>query len=149
MNHESALLKRFLLWSTRQGWRLGRNSKGGAWAGKMLREYPSSTRAGAGRIVEIFNARFLHFGLLFSKDGGESDLIGWRPLRITSEMVGQTIAQFAACEVKTENVATTKEQINFLAQVRKAGGFSTIVREKGGAFEFDKGGSPVPEDTCV
>ena len=140
MNHESALLKRFLLWSTRQGWRLFRNSVGVGFVGRELRSYPSSTRAGSAMIYEIAGRR-IRFGLC----DGSSDLIGWRSLRITSEMVGQSIAQFCACEVKTEGVAMTREQINFLAQVRKAGGFSTIVREKGGAFEFDRGGSQIEE----
>ncbi|HET6499034.1 MAG TPA: hypothetical protein VFH17_08300 [Coriobacteriia bacterium] len=138
MNHESALLKRFLLWSTRQGWRLFRNSVGVGFVGRELRSYPSSTRSGAAVIYEIAGRR-IRFGLC----EGSSDLIGWRSVRVTAEMIGSQIAQFCACELKTENVTTTKEQINFLAQVRKAGGFSTVVREKGGAFEFDKGGSPV------
>ena len=142
MNHESAMIKRFLLWATEHRWRLGRNSKGGAWQGKLLRDYPTSTREGAGKIVEIFNAHFLQFGLRFSDSGGESDLIGWRPLLIRREAVppeGLLIAQFCAAELKTPNVRTTKEQINFVEQVRKAGGHGVFVREKAGAWEIDEG----------
>lgn len=140
MNREGVLIKRVLLWATRHGWRLGRNSKGGAWQGKFLRDYPCSTKRGAGRIVELAEARLLQFGLRFSDAGGESDLIGWRELKITSEMVGRTVAQFVALELKTPNVKATAAQRNFVAQVRRAGGYAAIVRDRGIELEFDEGG---------
>ncbi|HUU97270.1 MAG TPA: hypothetical protein VM487_16150 [Phycisphaerae bacterium] len=139
MTTEGLLIKRMLLWATTKGWRLGRNSKGGAYTGQLVAQYNASGRNGSLRMVSLKNARFLHFGLLFGKGGGESDLIGWRTLRITPEMIGTRVAQFVAAELKTPNVRTTTEQRNFLAQVRKAGGLGLVVRDRAGELVMDEG----------
>lgn len=134
MNREGILDKLFAVWATRRGWRTFRNSVGVGYVGKELRSYPSSTRAGAAMVFEIIGRR-IRFGLC----EGSSDRIGWRTVRITPEMVGSRIAQFVAAELKTENVRTTREQINFLTQVNRAGGYGVIVREKDGQIELDEG----------
>ena len=78
-------------------------------------------------VVELANARRLNFGLV----KGSSDLIGWRPVEITPEMVGQTIAQFVAVECKTLAYGkTTEEQDNFLGQVAGSGGHAILAREQ-------------------
>lgn len=59
---------------------------------------------------------------------GVSDCIGWRPVIITPDMVGQTIAQFVACEVKTKTGRATEQQKQFLAVVEQAGGVAIIAR---------------------
>lgn len=59
---------------------------------------------------------------------GGSDLIGWTPVVITPDMVGKTVAVFTAVEVKTENGRPTEAQLNFIAQVLKAGGYAGIAR---------------------
>ena len=56
---------------------------------------------------------------------GTSDLIGWRSVVVTPAMVGQTIAVFAAVEVKDQGRAT-KHQLNFIAQVQAAGGLAGV-----------------------
>ena len=58
---------------------------------------------------------------------GSSDLIGWRSLTITPDMVGQTVAVFAAIEVKDRG-APTPEQLHFIAQVQAAGGLAGVAR---------------------
>lgn len=68
--------------------------------------------------------RIVHFGLC----RGSSDLIGWTPVEITPEMVGQTVAVFTAVEVKTPKGRATKEQKNFIEQVRSAGGLAGVAR---------------------
>lgn len=68
--------------------------------------------------------RTVHFGLC----RGSSDLIGWTPTVITPEMVGQTVAVFTAIEVKTPKGRATKEQKNFIDQVKNAGGIAGIAR---------------------
>ena len=60
---------------------------------------------------------------------GSSDLIGWTQVTITPEMVGEKIAIFTAVELKTKNVKLTKEQANFLEQVKAAGGIAIEKRE--------------------
>ena len=59
---------------------------------------------------------------------GSSDLIGFRSLVITPEMVGQTVAVFAAVEVKSPTGRPTPEQTAFIDHVRAAGGLAGIAR---------------------
>ena len=62
---------------------------------------------------------------------GSSDLIGWRPLTITPDMVGHTVAQFVAVEVKGPAGKATPEQLRFLDAVTSAGGVALIARGEG------------------
>lgn len=59
---------------------------------------------------------------------GGPDLIGWTPTVITPDMIGRTVAIFTAVEVKAPKGRPTDAQINFLAQVLKAGGLAGIAR---------------------
>ena len=59
---------------------------------------------------------------------GSADLIGFRSITVTPEMVGQRIAQFAAVEVKSPTGRTTPEQEAFLRLVAEAGGVAGVVR---------------------
>ena len=79
-------------------------------------------RNNTGRIKQ--GGRVIHFGLC----RGSSDLIGWTPVEITPDMVGQTVAVFTAIEVKTPKGRASKEQKNFIEQVQNAGGMAGIAR---------------------
>ena len=72
--------------------------------------------------------RFVAYGL-GSHGGhilrGPSDLIGWRTITITPDMVGSQVAVFAAIEVKDKSKAST-EQKQFIAQVQQAGGLAGV-----------------------
>ena len=59
---------------------------------------------------------------------GGSDLIGYRRVRVTEEMVGQEIAQFAAVEVKSARGRVKPEQQQFINHVLSAGGVAGIAR---------------------
>lgn len=72
----------------------------------------------------IVNGRRVQFGLC----PGSSDLIGWRSITITPDMIGKRLALFLALEVKTATGKATPEQINFIQAVRKAGGLAGVVR---------------------
>jgi len=74
--------------------------------------------------VLIRNARRLHAGLC----EGSSDLIGWRSLIITPDMVGERVAVFAALEVKSKTGRATAGQKNFCERVIEAGGLAGIVK---------------------
>ena len=95
---------------------LFRNNVGTAWIGDT-----SKLKDGS---VLIRNPRVFHAGLC----EGSSDLIGWRSLTITPEMVGQTVAVFAALEVKSKTGRATAGQKNFCQRVTEAGGFAGIVK---------------------
>lgn len=59
---------------------------------------------------------------------GSSDLIGWRSLVITPDMVGQRIAAFLAIEAKGERGRPTAEQERFIRAVVEAGGLAGVAR---------------------
>jgi len=59
---------------------------------------------------------------------GSSDLIGFRSVLVTPEMVGTRVAVFVACEVKAPDGRATLEQTNFLRTILDAGGIAMLVR---------------------
>lgn len=98
--------------------RLFRNNTGMGWAGKLLH------RTGTGTVA-IENARPLHAGLCV----GSSDLIGWTSVEITPEMVGRKVAVFTAVEIKQPGKKPTEAQVNFIENVRSAGGIGTVITD--------------------
>jgi len=66
---------------------------------------------------------------------GTSDLIGWESVEITPAMVGKRIAVFVAVEVKDLDEAT-EEQLNFIEQVRAAGGLAGVAHDAAEAAEI-------------
>lgn len=77
--------------------------------------------------LEDKRGRWVTFGLF----PGSGDLIGWRTVRITPEMVGQSIAQFISIEVKRPGARTDKkraeDQKNWRDAVNAAGGVGVQV----------------------
>jgi hypothetical protein len=74
--------------------------------------------------------KWIHFGV---GGKGGSDLLGYKIVKVTPEMIGRKIAVFAAIEVKKdESSSLTPEQAQFLAAVGEAGGRAhTIYGERG------------------
>jgi len=105
MTTETDILRRIMRACSQGAARLLRNNVGGLY-----------DRTGA----------FVRYGL----GVGTSDLIGWRTVIITPDMLGTAIAQFCAIEAKTDRGRPTKEQAAFIAAVRKAGGIAGIARNE-------------------
>jgi hypothetical protein len=59
---------------------------------------------------------------------GSSDLIGWRSITITPEMIGQRIAVFCSIEVKSTTGRVRQEQQQWLDAVTAAGGIAGVAR---------------------
>ena len=59
---------------------------------------------------------------------GAADLLGWRTVTVTPEMVGQRMAQFVSLEVKTPTGRVRPEQENWRRVVEAAGGVAAVVR---------------------
>ena len=70
------------------------------------------------------NGRPVQFGLC----KGSADLIGWRTVTITPEMVGQQVAVFTSIEVKSATGRLRPEQQSWLDAVQKAGGIAAVAR---------------------
>lgn len=74
--------------------------------------------------IKDSEGRLVRFGLC----KGSSDLIGFKPVTVTPDMVGKTVAVFVAVEVKTPNGKATPEQVNFVNRVKEHGGIAGIAR---------------------
>jgi hypothetical protein len=70
------------------------------------------------------NGRPVQFGLC----KGSADLIGWKRVTITPEMVGSTVAVFVSIEVKTATGRLRPEQQQWLDAVQAAGGIAGVAR---------------------
>lgn len=117
MNPETKIQRRQMLALSEAGATVFRNETGGFWAGKVVHR--------AGDQVTLQGARMIPCGLC----EGSSDIIGFTPVTITPEMVGQTVAVFTAVETKTKTGRATKKQINFIDCVQVAGGFAGVARD--------------------
>lgn len=77
---------------------------------------------------KLADGRWLRSGLFV----GSSDLIGWTPVIITPEMVGQTFAVFTSIEVKKpgwkplDSDETWQGQRKWLRAVKDAGGIAAL-----------------------
>lgn len=69
---------------------------------------------------------------------GSSDLVGWTSVEITPEMVGKNVAVFTAIECKSASGRASKDQLNFIEQVQKAGGRAGIARNETEAVNLVK-----------
>ena len=85
-----------------------------------------------GQLPDPRSGRPVQFGLA----RGSADLIGWRTITITPEMVGTRIAVFTSLEVKTPTGRLTPAQHNWLGAVRTAGGIAGVARSVGDAFQI-------------
>jgi len=77
-----------------------------------------------GQLPDPRTGRPVQFGLA----RGSADLIGWRTITITPDMVGQRLAVFTSIEVKTERGRVRPEQHAWLAAVTGAGGIAGVAR---------------------
>ena len=79
-------------------------------------------RNNTGALLDM-QGRLVKFGLC----KGSSDLIGFRSITITPDMVGQKIAVFSAIEVKDKGNATV-DQKNFINIINNAGGYAGVAK---------------------
>ena len=88
-------------------------------------------RNNTGTLRDI-NGRPVAFGLC----KGSADLIGWRSVTITPEMVGQQVAIFTSIEVKAATGRIRPEQQQWLNAVQAAGGIAGVARSVGEAMDL-------------
>lgn len=90
-------------------------------------------RNNSGKLPDPRTGRWVQFGV--ASPGG-SDLIGYRTVTITPDMVGQKVAVFTAIEIKTTTGRATPAQQHFIDHIRKAGGIAAIVRSTADALRI-------------
>jgi len=117
-------MRRLQVHATKIGARLFRQNTGMAWVGKTRRLSAGDRVIAKDGDVLIRGARPFHAGVK-----GMSDLGGWVPVKITPDMVGQTIGVCVQVEVK-ENTKATPEQITWINAVKGAGGFAGIAHNE-------------------
>jgi hypothetical protein len=88
-------------------------------------------RNNTGTLRDI-NGRPVSFGLF----KGSADLIGWRSVTITPEMVGQQVAVFTSIEVKSSSGRVKPEQQQWLNAVQAAGGIAGVARSVEDAMDL-------------
>jgi hypothetical protein len=108
MASETALLGRLLIRCSQLGARLFRNN--------------------VGRLQDA-RGRWVQYGLCV----GSSDLIGYVPVVIQPEHVGQTLAVFLAIECKSAMGTLRPDQRQFLSVVKQHGGIACIARSEADA----------------
>ena len=106
MNEETKLMRLIMVALTQADCIVWRNETAGAYVGRVIHK--------DAMVVTLANAQMMTFGLCV----GSSDIIG----------IHKPTARFLAVEVKTANGRATKEQINFIEQVRAAGGIAGLAR---------------------
>lgn len=112
--------------------RLFRNNSGSAWIGASRKFTHRQTVIVEAGDVLVQQGRFFTAGLCV----GSSDLIGFKSIVITPEMVGKKVAIFAGAEIKTAHGKASKEQINFINMVNGLGGIGFVARSEDEALEF-------------
>lgn len=98
------------------GVRLFRNTVGTGFVGTEVKGPPD--------LIVLRNARRVTFGLQI----GSHDLIGWKSLVVTPEMIGQRLAIFLGGEIKTDVGKLSAEQRTFHRNLLEAGGLSGVWR---------------------
>lgn len=111
--------KKIRLAAAKLGYTLWRNNRGKAYQGKRIRDQD--------REVTLANYRLIEFGV---GGNGGSDLIGFRSVTITQEMVGLTVAVFTAFECKRTQGRSnvSKDQQKYIDFVNVNGGIAAVVK---------------------
>jgi len=112
---EADFMRRCMKRASDFGARLFRLNVGLAWTGDVIKNPDGS--------ITIRNPRPFKSGV-----PGMSDLIGWTPIKITPEMVGQTVAVYTAVETKTLRGRVRDAQVKFIEAVSKSGGKAGVAR---------------------
>ena len=87
-----------------------------------------------GQLPDPRTGRCVQFGLA----KGSSDLVGFKTIKITPEMIGQEVAQFVSIEIKTERGKLTEVQENWLQKVKSSGGIVGVARSIQDALKIVK-----------
>ena len=94
-----------------------------------------------GSLPDPRTGRLVTFGLA----RGSADLIGWRTITVTPDMVGQQLAVFTSIEVKTPTGRVSPQQQAWLGVVQGAGGMAGIARSVQDALRITESALVFPQ----
>lgn len=105
-----------------------RNNVGLGWVGRMIRQISAKGKytldLDAGDVI-LKAPHKVKYGLM----DGSADLIGWRTITITPDMVGKKVAVFLSPEIKSEDGQLEPAQRTWMNNVRAAGGIAFVARK--------------------
>lgn len=127
MSEKQFLLDVFKEINSRPDTRLFRNNVGLGWVGQLVNKCVG--------FITLKNPRPVKFGLHV----GSADLIGWKSVTITPDMVGLKVAIFLSVETKSLTGSKLKDQINWAEQVRRNGGLAGFARQMQDVFNIVEG----------
>lgn len=123
---------------------LFRANSGKAWLG-----HGAPRRLADGSVV-LAGARPVALGLALANGDpvvGQADLIGWRSVVVTPDMVGCRVAVFASIECKRETGGrTSADQKHWMAMVQRAGGIAGVANTPEAARAIVDSYRPQPAD---
>jgi len=123
---ETPILRRIMLaLGQRSDIRVFRNNVGNAYQGT-----PLTCKPGESLVLRAW--RRIQYGLF----PGSGDLIGWRSIVVTPEMVGKRVAVFVSIECKSETGREQGNQIVWRSRVCEAGGIAGVARSEEQALEI-------------
>ena len=85
-----------------------------------------------GQLPDPRTGRPVQFGLA----KGSADLIGWRTVTVTPDMVGSRIAVITSIEIKTPTGRLTPQQRAWMGAVAAAGGIAGVARSVSDAVKL-------------
>lgn len=124
MNKETKLQRNIMVAMSQAGATVFRNETGNFWTGRIIHKDKQT--------VTLANAQMIPCGLC----KGSSDIVGWKPVTITPDMVGKKVAVFIGVEVKTPQGRVSKEQEQFIEHVNKKGGIAGVARSVQDALDL-------------
>lgn len=93
-----------------------------------------------GALKDARTGRLVTFGL----SPGSPDLVGYKTVEITPDMVGQHVAVFCGIEIKTPTGAVRDDQLAWLQRLEQAGGIAGVVRSVADAVTLLTGRANLP-----
>jgi len=100
--------------------------------------------------VVLAGARPVALGLALANGNpvvGQGDLLGWRTITITPDMVGCRVAVFLSVECKrTDGGRTSADQRHWMETVQRAGGIAGVANTPEAAVKIVEGYRPQPGD---
>jgi hypothetical protein len=88
-----------------------------------------------GQLPDPRTGRPVQFGLA----KGSADLVGWKTIEVTPDMIGARLAVFTSLEIKTPKGRPTAPQQAWMRAVENAGGIAGIARSVEDAAEIIEG----------